>query len=165
MGAAYGLNPAAIAAYPMYRGLAHTLGMHVIDAGSTFAEEVQTLHRHYSEHDFFYVHYKPADAAGEDGDFDAKVRALEELDTFIPSLLELDPDVFLVAGDHATPAIMANHTWHPVPFLLRSKWTLGEGVDTFDERAFATGSLGTIPANQAMLLALAHAGKLTKFGP
>ena len=79
MGAAYGLNPAAIAAYPMYRGLAHTLGMHVIDAGSTFAEEVQALHRHYSEHDFFYIHYKPADAAGEDGDFDAKVRTLEEL--------------------------------------------------------------------------------------
>ena len=165
MGAAYGLNPAAIAAYPMYRGLAHTLGMHVLDAGSTFAEEVQTLHRHYNEHDFFYIHYKPADAAGEDGDFDAKVRTLEELDPFIPSLLELDPDVFIVAGDHATPAIMANHTWHPVPYLLRSRWTLGEGVDTFDERAFATGSLGTIPANQAMLLALAHADKLTKFGP
>ena len=165
MGSAYGLNPAAIAAYPMYRGLAHTLGMHVIEAGATFAEEVQALHRHYSEHDFFYVHYKPADAAGEDGDFDAKVRTLEELDTFIPSLLELDPDVLIVAGDHATPAIMANHTWHPVPFLLRSQWTLGEGVEAFSERAFATGSLGTIPANQAMLLALAHAGKLTKFGP
>ena len=165
MGEAYGLNPAAIAAYPMYRGLAHTLGMHVVDAGSTFAEEVQALYRRYADHDFFYIHYKPADAAGEDGDFDAKVRALEELDTFIPSLLELDPDVFLVAGDHATPAIMANHTWHPVPFLLRSQWTLGEGVETFDERAFASGSLGRLPANQAMLLALAHAGKLTKFGP
>ena len=165
MGAAYGLNPAAIAAHPMYRGLAHTLGMHVVDAGSTFDEEVQALYRHYSEHDFFYIHYKPADAAGEDGDYEAKVRALEELDAFIPSLLELDPDVFLVAGDHATPAIMANHTWHPVPFLLRSQWTLGEGVEAFNERACATGSLGTLPANQAMLLALAHAGKLTKFGP
>ena len=165
MGACYGLNPAAIAAYPMYRGLAHTLGMHVIDAGTTFAEEVQALYRHYRDHDFFYLHYKPADAAGEDGDFDAKVRTLEDVDAFIPSILDLEPDVFIVCGDHATPAIMANHTWHPVPFLLRSKWTLGEGVESFSERTFAAGPLGAIPANQAMLLALAHAGKLTKFGP
>jgi 2,3-bisphosphoglycerate-independent phosphoglycerate mutase len=165
MGQRYRLNPAAIAAYPMYRGLASLLGMRVIPTGKSFPEEIETLSRHYAEHDFFYLHFKPADTAGEDGNFDAKVRALEELDGFIPTLLDLKPDVFILAGDHATPAVMATHTWHPVPFLLHSRWTQGEGVPSFDEKACATGSLGRIPAAQAMLLALAHAGKLTRYGP
>ena len=165
MGDVYRLNPAAIAAYPMYRGLATIAGMKVIPTGRTFAEEIDTLREHYEDHDFFYVHYKPADAAGEDGDFDAKVKSLEDLDAHIPSLLELNPDALMVAGDHSTPAIYGGHSWHPVPFLVHSRWTLGEGVDAFSERAFAAGPLGSIPAAQAMLLGLAHAGKIAKFGP
>ena len=165
MGEAYGMNPAAIAAYPMYRGLASIVGMKVIPTGKSFSDELDTLYQHYDKHDFFYVHYKPADAAGEDGDFKAKVKALEDLDTHIPRLRELNPDVFMIVGDHSTPAIMAAHSWHPVPFLLRSEWTRGEGVEAFSERSCAGGSLGTIPATQVMLLALAHAGKLAKFGP
>ncbi|MDE2803115.1 MAG: 2,3-bisphosphoglycerate-independent phosphoglycerate mutase [Chloroflexota bacterium] len=161
----YLLEPAAIAAYPMYRGLASLLGMKVIPTGGTFADEVVTLREHWDEHDFFYLHYKPADAAGEDGNFDAKVETLEELDRFIPEVLALEPDVFMVAGDHATPSIMAAHSWHPVPFLLHSKWTLGEGVEAFNERAFGAGSLGRFPAEHIMLQALAHADKLKKFGP
>ena len=164
-GESYKLNPAAIAAYPMYRGLAKVAGMTVIPTGPNFQAEVETLGQHFQEHDFFYLHYKPADAAGEDGNFDAKVQALEVLDEFIPGLLDLNPDAFIVAGDHATPSILAGHGWQPVPLLTHSKLTLGEGVDAFHERAFATGSLGRIPATQIMFLALAHAGKLIKFGP
>ena len=160
----YHLSPAAIAAYPMYRGLASTVGMKVIPTGRTFPEEIDTLYQHYEDHDYFYIHYKPADAAGEDGNFAGKVKALEELDVHVPKLVQLNPDVFIVAGDHATPAIMASHSWHPVPFLLRSQWTLGEGVECFSERSCSNGSLGQFPATQIMLLALAHAGKLTKFG-
>ena len=165
MGETYGLKPAAIAAYPMYRGLTTIIGMKVIPTGKTFGDELDTLREHYEEHDFFYIHYKPADAAGEDGNFDAKVEALSDLDKHIPALRELDPDVLMVAGDHSTPAIMAAHSWHPVPFLLHSRWTRGEGVDSFTERNCGTGSIGTIPATQIMLLALAHSGKLAKFGP
>ncbi|MCE2463907.1 MAG: 2,3-bisphosphoglycerate-independent phosphoglycerate mutase [Dehalococcoidia bacterium] len=165
MGEAYRLSPAAIAAYPMYRGLSTIVGMKVIPTGRTFSDELDTLYEHYEDHDFFYVHYKPADAAGEDGNFEAKVKALEDLDKHIPRLLELKPDVLAIAGDHATPAIMAAHSWHPVPFLLHSQWTLGEGVESFSERSFSMGPLGRIPATQIMLLALAHSGKLTKFGP
>ena len=164
MGEAYGLNPAAIAAYSMYRGLATIAGMKVIPTGRSFGDELATLYQHYDEHDFFYIHYKPADSAGEDGNFDAKIRALEDLDIHIPRLKELDPDVLMVAGDHSTPSIMARHSWHPVPFLLHSRWTLGEGVESFTEGSCARGSLGRFPATQAMLLALAHAGKLAKFG-
>ena len=165
MGHVYKLHPAAIAAYPMYKGLAKLLGMKVIPAGTTFEEEIDTLTRHYPEHDFFYIHYKPADAAGEDGNFEAKVKALEQLDSFIPRLLELKPDVLIVAGDHSTPSIMAAHSWHPVPVMIHSPWTRGEGVEAFSEQGCALGSLGHISTVNLMLLALAHAGKLAKFGP
>ena len=164
-GDVYHLNPAAIAAYPMYRGLASVANMKIIPTGMTFGEEVDTLHANWDDHDFFFLHYKPADSAGEDGDFDAKVQRLEELDVHLPRILELEPDVLMVAGDHATPAIMAAHSWHPVPFMLHSKLTLGEGVNGFNERACAQGSLGRIPAETIMLLALSHSGKLAKFGP
>ncbi len=164
-GEVYHLNPAAIAAYPMYRGLASVANMQIIPTGMTFGEEVDTLHANWEDHDFFFLHYKPADAAGEDGDFDAKVKCLEQLDVHLPRIMELEPDVLMVAGDHATPAIMASHSWHPVPFMLHSRLTLGEGVDGFNERACALGSLGRIPAETIMLLALSHSGKLGKFGP
>ena len=165
MGQAYKLDPGAIAAYPMYRGLARVLGMTVHPTGQTFDDELDTLAQHYAEHDFFYIHYKPADAAGEDGSFEDKVRALEDLDAHIPRLVELNPDVLVVAGDHATPSILAAHSWHPVPLLIRSRLTLGDGVAEFTERACAGGSLGTFSAVHLMLLALAHAGKLAKYGP
>ncbi len=165
MGDVYQLDPAGIAAYPMYRGLATVAGMNVIPTGRSFGDEVQTLHQRYQEHDFFFIHYKPADAAGEDGDFDAKVKCLEDLDPFIPQIRELEPDVFMVAGDHSTPAVMAAHSWHPVPFMLNSRLTRGEGIEGFNERACGLGSIGRIPATNVMLLALSHAGKLTKYGP
>lgn len=164
-GGVYHLNPAAIAAYPMYRGLASVANMRIIPTGMTFGEEVETLHANWDNHDFFFLHYKPADSAGEDGDFDGKVQTLENLDVHLPRIMELNPDVLMVAGDHATPAIMAAHSWHPVPFMLHSKLTLGEGVDGFNERACAQGSLGRIPAETIMLLALSHSGKLGKYGP
>ena len=165
MGDVYRLNPAGIAAYPMYRGLATVANMRIIPTGHSFGDEVGTLEESYDSHDFFFIHYKPADAAGEDGDFGAKVKTLEDLDPYIPQIRALNPDVFMVAGDHSTPAIMAAHSWHPVPFMLHSQLTRGEGIPGFDERNCATGSIGRIPATNVMLLAMAHAGKLTKYGP
>ena len=174
MAARYTLEPAAIAAYPMYRGLAQLVGMDVLQTGATFADDVtdrfgrvelDTLEQHFDKHDFFFLHYKPADAAGEDGNFDAKVASLEALDKHIPRLLKLNPDVLAVAGDHSTPSILAAHGWQPVPLLIRSKWTKGEGVSALSERACIGGSLGTNPATSVMMLAMAHAGKLRKFGP
>ena len=165
MGSTYKLNPAGIAAYPMYRGLATVANMNIIPTGKNFSDEVQTLKENYNNHDFFFIHYKPADAAGEDGDFNAKVQALEDLDPLIPPIRALNPDVFMVAGDHSTPAIMAAHSWHPVPFMLNSRLTKGEGIPSFDERSCRNGSIGRIPATSVMHLGLSHAGKLTKFGP
>jgi len=158
------LKAASIAAYPMYKGLTRICGMDVIPSGDTFSNEVDSLIKQFPSYDFFYIHYKDADAAGEDGNFEAKVTALENLDTHIPQIRDLNPDVLIIAGDHSTPSIMASHSWHPVPFCLWSNLTQGEGVDSFDEKSFRNGSLGTIAAVDIMTLALSHAGKLTKFG-
>ena len=104
-------------------------------------------------------------AAGEDGNFDAKVHALEKLDKKIPQILKLNPHTLVVAGDHATPSILGSHSWHKVPFMIRSSSTKGDGVQDFSEKSMGTGSIGTIPATNAMLLSLAHADKLRRFGP
>ena len=139
-GERYSLNPGAVAAYPMYRGLAKVVGMNVIPTGMTFDDELDTLENHFDDHDFFFLHYKPADAAGEDGNFAAKVGALEALDAGIERLAEMQPDVLVVAGDHSTPAILGAHSWHPVPLLVQSAWTEGEGIEAFTERACSGGS-------------------------
>ncbi len=161
----YKLRPAAIASYPMYRGLAKLVGMKVLATGSTLGAEVDTLSKSYGDFDFFFIHYKDTDHYGEDGDFKAKVQALEEADAAIPRILGLNPDVLMVAGDHSTPAALKGHSWHPCPFLLHSKWSRWGGAQRFTEPACAKGVLGTFPAVNALTLALAHAGKLAKFGP
>lgn len=160
----YRLKPAAIAIYPMYRGLARLLGMQILPAGSNIAEQMGNLHRYYEEFDFFFIHFKSTDSRGEDGDFEAKVRAIEEVDNALPALLKLNPDVIIVTGDHSTPATIAMHSWHPVPFMLRSQWCRPDEVDEFSERACVAGGLGRFPAVNIMSLAMANALKLKKFG-
>lgn len=160
----FGLRAAAIAAYPMYRGLARLVGMEVLKTGGTFADEVATLRQHWEGHDFFFLHYKDTDRAGEDGDFAGKVEALERLDAFIPDIRALGPDVLVVTGDHATPAVLAGHGWQPVPVLLWSRYCGADGVTAFTERACGAGSLGLLPASHLMPLVLANARRLAKFG-
>jgi 2,3-bisphosphoglycerate-independent phosphoglycerate mutase len=160
----YGMRAAAIAAYPMYRGLAKVVGMEVLKTGSTFGDEVATLREHWDGYDFFFLHYKDTDKAGEDGDFPAKVAALERLDAFVPEIERLRPDVLVVSGDHATPSILAAHGWQPVPVLLGSRYCGSDPVTSFNERACAGGTLGIMPAQHLMPLILANALRLTKFG-
>jgi 2,3-bisphosphoglycerate-independent phosphoglycerate mutase len=160
----YGLRAAAIAAYPMYRGLAKLVGMDVLKTGGTFESEIATLTEHWEAYDFFFVHYKDTDKAGEDGDFDAKVAALERFDVYVPNVRDLRPDVLVITGDHATPSILAGHGWQPVPALLWSRYCGADPVTAFNERACAMGTLGTIPAHHLMPLVMANAQRLTKFG-
>ncbi len=160
----YKLKPAAIASYPMYRGLAKLVGMEVLKTGATIEDEFATLKQNYAEYDFFFLHIKAADAAGEDGDFDRKVKVIEQVDHALPALIALEPDVIVVTGDHSTPAILKGHSWHPVPVLLYSKWCRRDKFDKFGETGCASGGLGRFPATQIMSLAMAHALKLEKFG-
>jgi len=160
----YKLKPAAIAIYPMYRGLARLVGMEVLPAGNSITDQLKSLHHHYKDYDFFFIHFKATDSRGEDGDFEAKVRAIEEVDNALPNLLSLNPDVLIITGDHSTPASFGRHSWHPVPFMLRSRWCFPDRVSEFSERACLEGGLGRFPAIEIMPLAMANALKLDKFG-
>jgi 2,3-bisphosphoglycerate-independent phosphoglycerate mutase len=160
----YKLKPAAIATYPMYRGLARLVGMQVLPGGESMTEQLNSLRRYYADYDFFFIHFKSTDARGEDGNFRAKVQAIEELDNALPALLSLDPEVMIITGDHSTPATLAMHSWHPVPFMLKSKWCRPDNVAEFSERACLAGGMGRFPATEIMPLAMANALKLNKFG-
>ena len=160
----YGLNCAAIAAYPMYRGLAKVVGMDVLKTGTTIEDEINTLKESWSKYDFFFVHVKGTDAAGEDGDFMRKVQVIEDVDRWTPDILKLKPDCFIVCGDHSTPAMMKSHSWHGVPLLINSKMCRYDKIKKFGESECRYGSLMNIPAANIMPLALANAGKLDKYG-
>lgn len=160
----FGLNALAVAGYPMYRGIARLLGMAVGPQPSSIREEFDALRDHYGQYDFFFLHIKPTDSRGEDGNFDAKVAVIEEVDGLIPNVLALKPDVLVVTGDHSTPAALASHSWHPVPVLLSSADCRPDRVDRFGERDCIAGGLGRMPMMHLMGLALAHARRLEKFG-
>ncbi len=164
MGEIYKLKPAAIASYPMYRGLARLVGMDVLETGTSIEDEFMTLIKNYSDYDFLFLHIKGADSAGEDGDFDRKVAIIEEVDNSLPKLVSMLPDVIVVTGDHSTPALLKGHSWHPLPVLLHSKWCRPDRVREFSESACILGGLGRIPATEIMPLAMANALKLAKFG-
>ncbi len=160
----YHLTPACIATYPMYRGVSRVVGMDILPVGETLQDEIEVLRHNYDSYDYFFVHYKKTDARGEDGDFDAKVKAVEELDAVLPALLDLKPDVFIVTGDHSTPAGLAMHSWHPVPVMLSARYCRTDEVTEFSEQACLRGGLGQFHAPELMPLAMANALKLNKFG-
>lgn len=161
----YGLRAAAAASYPMYRGVAKLVGMQPLATPPDVAGTFDTVARHWGEFDFFYVHVKPIDSAGEDGDFARKAERIAEVDAEVPRLLELEPDVMVATGDHSTPAAMAAHGWQPVPVALWSRLCRPDGVDSFGEGACLAGGLGPrLPSTDIMPLAMANAGRLEKYG-
>jgi 2,3-bisphosphoglycerate-independent phosphoglycerate mutase len=161
----FGLRAAAIAVNGMYRGVAKLVGMTALTVnGRTIADEFAALEANWQDFDFFYLHVKQTDTAGESGDFAGKVRVIEEVDALLPRLMALKPDVVIVTGDHSSPAVLRSHSWHPVPALLYSPYVRCDGIAEFGERACARGSLGVLPAQDMMPLALANALRMTKFG-
>ncbi len=160
----FGLHAAAIAIHGMYRGVARLAGMDVLEVeGDTLADEFCTLEKNWNAYDFFYLHVKKTDTAGEEGDFMGKVRAIEEVDVLMSRLMALHPDVVIVGGDHSSPAVLKSHSWHPVPLMLYSRHVRADGVSEFGERACARGSLGVLPAKDVMPIALANAGRIAKY--
>ncbi|MEK7767551.1 MAG: 2,3-bisphosphoglycerate-independent phosphoglycerate mutase, partial [bacterium] len=161
------LNAAAVAVYPMYRGIAKLVGMDVIPVeGESVADEVTAVERIWKDYDFVYLHVKKTDSYGEDGNRAGKAHVIEEFDAALPRLLALKPDVLLITGDHSTPAALKSHSWHPSPLLLRAATCRPDGRDRFTERncARSRGGLGRIHATELMPLALAHALRLDKYG-
>ncbi|QDU87575.1 cofactor-independent phosphoglycerate mutase [Pirellulimonas nuda] len=161
---AYGLRAAAIAVYPMYKGLARLAGMDIVGDAKTLDEQMQVLKANWDKYDFFFIHFKYTDSSGEDGNFDAKVKRTEEYDAAVPQILALKPDVVIATGDHSTPSMLASHSWHPVPTLLWAKHCRPDAATAFGERDCVTGGLGQFEAKHLMTLALANAGRLGKYG-
>ncbi len=160
----YGLKPAAIAVYPMYKGLAQLVGMEVVGKPNTLEEEIDVLEQFWNNYDFFFVHFKYTDSRGEDGNFGEKVKMIEQFDAIVPRVMKLKPKVLIVTGDHSTPAKLCSHSWHPVPTLLVADTCRPDGCQAFGERAALSGGLGHFQGIYLMPLALAHAEKLAKFG-
>lgn len=161
----YRLRAAVIAGYPMYRGLAKLVGMEELPAGQTFSDQLETLKRAWNDYDYFFLHVKGTDAAGEDGDFARKTAVIEEVDAALPELLALNPDVLVVTGDHSTPSKLRAHSWHPVPVLLASRFARpNPWIEGFGESYASRGSLGHIRSRDLMGLMLAHGLRLQKFG-
>jgi 2,3-bisphosphoglycerate-independent phosphoglycerate mutase len=158
------MRAAAVAVYPMYRGIARILGFEVLGPPADLAEEIALLGKHWDQADFFFFHHKDADAAGEDGNRAAKIAAIERLDAIVPELLALSPDVIAVTGDHATPSQMAAHSWHPVPALVRGDRSGRDDVERFGERWCAAGGLGRRPSRELLPILMAGAGRLAKYG-
>lgn len=161
----FGLRSAVLAPYPMYRGLAKLIGMDVVPAGDGFADQMDALERVWDEYDYFFLHVKGTDAAGEDGDAWRKAEVIEEVDGLLSRLTGLGPDVLVVTGDHSTPARLKSHSWHPVPVLLWSKWVRpNPWVEGFGESDCVRGTLGSIHSSDLMGLMLAHGLRLNKYG-
>jgi 2,3-bisphosphoglycerate-independent phosphoglycerate mutase len=160
----YGLKAGAIAVYPMYKGLARLVGMDILGNAQTLDEQMAVLEENWTNYDFFFIHFKYTDSTGEDGNFDAKVKRTEEVDACVPRIMALKPDVFICTGDHSTPSMLASHSWHPVPTLLVADNCRFDGCQSFGEAECLKGGLGQFEAKYLMILALANAGRLAKFG-
>jgi 2,3-bisphosphoglycerate-independent phosphoglycerate mutase len=160
----YGVRAAAIAVYPMYRGIGRLVGMDPVGPPATLDEQLVLLKEHWEDYDLFFFHHKPADSAGEDGNFEAKMTAIEALDAVVPELMAMGPDVMAVTGDHATPSQLAAHSWHPVPVLLHGERVGRDEVTRFGERWCRSGALGRRPARELMPIMLNVAGRLAKYG-
>ena len=160
----YGLKAAAIAVYPMYKGLARLVGMDIVGNAQTLDEQMTVLEENWSKYDFFFIHFKYTDSTGEDGNFEAKVKRTEEFDAAVPRITALKPDVLIVTGDHSTPSMLSSHSWHPVPTLISAKFCRTDGCEKFGESDCLRGGLGQFEAKHLMTLALANAQRLGKFG-
>jgi len=160
----YQMRPAAVAGYPMYRGVAKLLGIPVVSKATTAADICQEVVTALKDYNFIYAHFKYTDKAGEDGNLAGKVQRIEEMDAALPTLLAASPDVLIITGDHSTPPGLKGHSWHPVPVLMSAPYLRGGDGMPFDEVSCRKGQIGTIPAKELLPLAMAHAGKLEKFG-
>ncbi len=160
----YRLKAACIAVYPMYKGLAQLVGMTKLEGAQTIHDQFERYVAEYENFDYFFIHYKYTDMHGEDGNFEAKKKAIEEFDAALPILLQKRPDVLAITGDHSTPCAIKGHSWHPQPVLLVSPYSGSDKLDRFTETGANLGSLGLFDAKYLIRLMQANARMFDKFG-
>ena len=160
----YKLRAAALAVYPMYKGLSQLVGMKKIEGLQMIKEQFERYVAEYDNYGFFFIHYKYTDKFGEDGNFEAKKKAIEDFDSALPVLLQKKPDVLAITGDHSTPCSVKGHSWHPQPVLLHSAVSGSDKLERFTETDANLGSLGVFEAKQLIRLMQANARMFDKFG-
>ena len=160
----YGLRAGCIAVYPMYKGLAQLVGMTKLEGPQTIAQQFERYLAEYGNYDYFFIHFKYTDMYGEDGNFDAKRKAIEEFDAALPLLLKKKPGVVAITGDHSTPCVIKGHSWHPQPVLLHSPYSGSDKLERFTETGANSGSLGIFEAKYLIRLMQANAKMFDKFG-
>jgi 2,3-bisphosphoglycerate-independent phosphoglycerate mutase len=160
----YKMRACCIATYPMYKGIARLLGMDVAEGAESVGDQFGLLAENYSSYDFFFLHIKETDKAGEDGDQRKKCEVIEEVDRLLPRILELKPDLLVITGDHSTPASLRSHSFHPVPLLIHTKHCIPDGILRFSEREARLGSLGRFPMQELMGILLGLSMRLAKYG-
>ncbi len=160
----YGLRAGADAIYPMYRGIGRLVGMDVLGPPTTIDEQILLLKEHWDDYDLFFFHHKPSDSAGEDGNFDAKVAAIEALDAVVPQLMAMAPTSSPSPATTPRPA-----RWRPTPGTPCPSCSTASGSAATRSSASASatalqGALGRRPARELMPIMLNVAGRLAKYG-
>ncbi|MEW6183615.1 MAG: cofactor-independent phosphoglycerate mutase [Bacillota bacterium] len=128
----FGIKGSVIAAVDLIRGIGALAGMRVpVVPGAT--GNIHTNYRGKARvaleelaggRDFVFVHVEAADEAGHQGDIEAKVRAIEDVDAkvlgeILSGLKDVSPDWrLMVLPDHPTPLALRTHTAEPVPFVI-----------------------------------------------
>jgi 2,3-bisphosphoglycerate-independent phosphoglycerate mutase len=146
---------------PVELGIARLMGMGVVEAPTDLPPREQ--YESWAElaveaiggFDGLYIHIKGPDVPAHDGDHDAKIRSIEDIDAyfFAPLLDSIDMKRSLVAvtADHSTSCARKAHTDGPVPLLISGAGISSDGVDTFGETASRNGSLGHLMGPEIML--------------
>jgi 2,3-bisphosphoglycerate-independent phosphoglycerate mutase len=153
----YGITGAVISAVDLIKGLGVYAGLEVIDVpGATglidtnYEGKADACLNALADHDFVFVHVEASDEAGHARDVKQKILAVEYLDSrLVARVMKGIEDkgieaTVAVLPDHLTPVAKGNHVHGPVPVAILTPGFTPDSVQTYDETACASGSLGML---------------------
>lgn len=142
-----------ISAVDLLRGIAKVIGLEpIIVPGATgyldtnYEGKAQTALEQLKEKDFIYLHVEAPDEASHNGDYEAKIKALEDLDSrlvknIVEGIANRPGYKILLLTDHPTPVSTKTHSLEPVPFAIYHPGIATDQGDRFDESLINQGSL------------------------
>jgi 2,3-bisphosphoglycerate-independent phosphoglycerate mutase len=156
----WSVRAVALTVEPALARIARAAGIEETEGFSGVQAQLAFVTARWRDFDLFILQEHGTALAARKGDFDGACRALEQFDHAIPEVLALGPEVFAVAGARSMPSTFAGPSWHPSPFLLHSEHCRDGNASHFNEQEVLRGTLGIMPASEAIPLALAHARRL-----
>ncbi len=161
----YGIKGACIAKTAIIKGIARLLGMEVIDSKEDFLERGKQIFEALNRNDFVLLNIKEPDEAGHDGNYEKKIKIIEEADKMIGMFLDyVEENYLVVLSDHTTPVSFRDHTGDEVPVLIAGPEVRSDDVTTFSERSVYKGYLNRIRALDLMTYMLNLTNRLEKYG-